>query len=81
LPKGHTWVYAWDGKEYEGGQTVTVRAESHQIPIFVRKESGIILGDLNAEWEESFKVASQRPNLSILDAEVRSWFERFRRDE
>ncbi len=37
LPVGATWVNASTGKEYEGGQTVTVEAPLEIIPVFTKK--------------------------------------------
>ena len=75
LPKGEKWRDAWDGKIYDGGQTLTVKAELHQIPIFVRVGSKVNLGDLNKEWQESSEIAQKKPDLKALDAEVKAWFE------
>lgn len=36
LPKGAKWKSAINGKMYEGGQTVTVKAKLDQIPVFLR---------------------------------------------
>ncbi|WMJ87194.1 glycoside hydrolase family 31 protein [Anaerocolumna sp. MB42-C2] len=36
LPKGAIWTNVHDGKDYEGGQTVTVTAELDVIPVFLR---------------------------------------------
>ncbi|MGN0571169.1 MAG: TIM-barrel domain-containing protein, partial [Candidatus Fimenecus sp.] len=36
LPKGAKWQSAINGKMYEGGQTVTVKAKLDQIPVFLR---------------------------------------------
>jgi alpha-glucosidase (family GH31 glycosyl hydrolase) len=75
LPSGARWRDAWRPDQvYDGGRTVTVRAEVHQIPLFVREGSGIDLGDLNREYEQALAVARQRPDLKTLDAEVASWF-------
>jgi alpha-glucosidase (family GH31 glycosyl hydrolase) len=77
LPKGAKWRDAWNPeKVYQGGQTITVNAELHQIPIFIRVGSKVELGDLNREWQESFAVAQKKPDLKTLDAEVKSWFEK-----
>jgi alpha-D-xyloside xylohydrolase len=77
LPAGGRWRDAWHpGKIHAGGQTVIVAAELHQIPIFVREGSGVFLGDLNKEWNESLEIASHRPDLKALDAEVVAWFEK-----
>jgi len=79
LPSGSRWRDAWNaGKVYSGGQTVTVRSELHQIPIFVREGSKIELGDLNKEWQESISIASTKPNLKTLESEVVSWFKTLR---
>src|SRR5262249_44889931 len=79
LPAGEKWQDAWrPDKTYQGGQTVTVDAELHQIPLFVRVGSGINLGDLNREYEESLQSAHKKPDLKALDAEVRVWLEKNR---
>jgi len=75
LPSGAKWRDAWNPQQvYEGGRTVTVPAESHQIPLFLRVGSKVQLGDLNQEWKESQEIAAKRPDLKALDAEVRAWF-------
>jgi alpha-glucosidase (family GH31 glycosyl hydrolase) len=77
LPAGSQWRDAWNtGKVAEGGQTVTVQAELHQIPLFVRVGSRLDLGDLNQEYKESKAIAEKRPDLKALEAEVKAWFER-----
>ncbi len=76
LPSGARWRSAWSpGTEYDGGRTVTVDAGVHQLPIFIRAGSTVDLGDLNALWRESQQVASRRPDLAALEADVTSWFE------
>jgi alpha-D-xyloside xylohydrolase len=76
LPSGEQWRDAWNpGKVFAGGQTVTVKAELHQIPIFIRVGATVDLGDLNQEWADSVKIAQTPPDLKVLDAEVRTWFE------
>ena len=75
LPSGSRWRDAWHrDRVYEGGRTVHVRAEVHQIPIFVREGSGIDLGDLEREWQDARAAARQRPDLAALDAGVADWF-------
>ncbi len=74
LPTGAKWRDAWDGKVYRGGQTVKVKAEPHQIPIFTRVGSEIELGDLNKEWKESWNIAQKRPDLKALENDVNAWF-------
>jgi alpha-glucosidase (family GH31 glycosyl hydrolase) len=76
LPTGEKWRDAWTGKVYTGGQTITVDAELHQLPMFVRVGAKVDLGDLQKEWTDSVAIANTRPDLKALDAEVRSWFER-----
>ena len=76
LPSGHRWRDAWQpDRIYDGGQTLHVPVELHQIPIFVREGAALDLGDLNREWEEARQIAARRPNLKLLDAETRHWFE------
>lgn len=77
LPKGSKWRDAWNTeKVYEGGQTITVKAELHQIPLFIREGSKIELGDLNKEWQESSEIAQKKPDLKALDAELKEWFDK-----
>jgi alpha-glucosidase (family GH31 glycosyl hydrolase) len=79
LPAGERWQDAWrPEKIYEGGQTVTVAAELYQIPLFVRVGSGMHLGDLNREYQESLQIAQKKPDLKLLDAGVKEWFEKNR---
>ena len=74
LPAGSKWRNAWGSDEYQGGRTVTVPAEPHQIPIFIRVGSTLELGDLAREWAESQRIARERPNLRALEADVARWF-------
>src|SRR6266568_38400 len=75
LPSGDRWRDAWNpDKIFPGGQTITVNADLHQIPLFVRAGSNVKLGDLNQEWKESHAIAEKKPDLRALDAELRSWF-------
>lgn len=77
LPSGHTWRDAWnpDGV-YQGGRTITVKAELHQLPLFIRVGSSVKLGDLNLEWKESHAIAERKPDLKALDAELKTWWEK-----
>ena len=75
LPAGSKWRNAWGADVYPGGQTVTVPAEPHQIPIFVRVGSTLDLGDLSREWADAKRIARDRPNLEALEADVIRWFE------
>jgi len=36
LPEGASWTYAWDGKAYEGGQTITMDVPFDEIPVFLK---------------------------------------------
>ena len=75
LPSGSRWRDAWHrDRVHDGGRTVTVRAEVHQIPLFVREGSGLDLGDLDREYREALEAARQRPDLKALDAGVMDWF-------
>jgi alpha-glucosidase (family GH31 glycosyl hydrolase) len=77
LPSGTQWRDAWNpDKTYAGGRTITVNAEPHQLPIFVRVGSPVELGDLNREWSEALAAANTHPDLKQLDAEVKAWFEK-----
>ncbi|HEX5221903.1 MAG TPA: TIM-barrel domain-containing protein [Verrucomicrobiae bacterium] len=79
LPGGDQWRDAWNPKKtYAGGQTIKVKAELHQIPIFLRVGSNVELGDLNQEWNEAWKIAQAPPDLKPLDAEVKAWFDQRR---
>ena len=57
---------------------MTVPADAHQLPLFVRVGSKLDLGDLNKEWKESLEIASKHPDLKALDAELRSWWDKQR---
>jgi alpha-glucosidase (family GH31 glycosyl hydrolase) len=77
LPAGSQWRDAWQPEKiYPGGRTITVNAELHQLPIFVRVGAKVELGDLNKEWAESVASANTRPDLKQLDAELKAWFDR-----
>jgi alpha-D-xyloside xylohydrolase len=77
LPAGERWRDAWNpDKVYSGGQTITAPAEPHQIPLFVRVGSNLKLGNLNQEWQESVSIARVKPDLKVLDNEVKAWFDR-----
>jgi alpha-glucosidase (family GH31 glycosyl hydrolase) len=75
LPSGASWKDVWTAKVYRGGQTITVNAEPHQLPLFLRVGSKVDVGDLNKEWKESVEIANKRPDLKVLDAELKSWWD------
>ena len=54
-----------------------MNAGLHQIPLFIRVGSSLLLGDLNQEYRESLVIAQKKPDLKALDAKVRTWFEKF----
>lgn len=67
LPAGEKWIDAWDKeKVYSGGKNITVDAPLQKIPIFIREGSAIDLGDLNALYDESLKIAAKKPDLDKL---------------
>lgn len=75
LPAGARWRDAWNpARVLDGGRTVTVAAELHQIPIFVRVGASVETGDLQREWTESLAIARVKPDLAALEAEVKAWF-------
>lgn len=72
LPAGSSWRDAWNTRKvYRGGQTISVSAERHQLPLFIRVGSKVELGNLNQQWKESQTIAEQRPDLKLLDAELK----------
>ncbi len=76
LPAGSRWRNAWRPDQiYRGGRTITVTAETHQLPLFIRAGSTVDLGDLNKEWTESLSIARQKPDLKTLDAELKAWWD------
>ncbi len=78
LPGGVKWRDAWQPEKiYDGGQTITVHAEVHQMPFFVRDGAPVakVIGDLNREWADAQAISQTRPDLKALDAEVKTWLE------
>jgi len=68
LPSGQTWIDAWDpGKEYEGGNYISVEVPLYKIPVFIKKGSEISLGNLEDLYAESLKIASEKPDLTLLE--------------
>ena len=75
LPSGNQWRDAWNPEKiYKGGQTITVQAEVHQLPLFIRVGSNVQLGDLNQEYKDAVAIAGKRPDLKALETEVNDWF-------
>ena len=72
LPQGTKWRDAWNKeKVYEGGQEVTINTPLYKIPVFIRESSKLDLGDLNRLYDESYKIAGSKPDLSKLEKEVK----------
>jgi alpha-D-xyloside xylohydrolase len=68
LPSGEEWIDAWDTSQiYKGGEYVEVDAPLYKIPVFLRNGAGIDLGNLEDLYNESLKIASQKPNLAELE--------------
>jgi len=44
LPKGAVWYDFWTGRQYRGGQTVTLETRLNRVPMFVRAGSILPLG-------------------------------------
>lgn len=65
LPAGR-WEDAWSGKVHEGPKELTIETPRHKIPIFLRAESKLNLGDLHALYKESVEIAQERPNLKKM---------------
>ena len=75
LPSGDKWRDAWNpDRIYQGGQTISLKAELHQLPLFIRAGSDVELGDLNVEWNESRAIAERKPDLKALDEDLKLWF-------
>ena len=75
LPAGERWRDAWTDEVYDGGQSISVPAEPHQLPLFVREGSSLDIGDLNQEWQESLEIAQTPPDLAVLEQEAVEWFD------
>ncbi len=65
LPPGE-WVDAWDGKVEKGPAFLSVPCPLPRIPLFLRKGSPLVLGDLPALWAESLQAVTPCPNLEEL---------------
>ena len=80
LPAGNRWRDAWNpDKVYVGGQTITVSAEPHQLPIFIRVGSSLKPWNLNQMWMDSMASAKKKPDLRALETTINSWFEKQRK--
>jgi alpha-glucosidase (family GH31 glycosyl hydrolase) len=82
LPRGSRWRDAWQpAKIYAGGKTITVPADTYQLPLFIRVGSRVDVGDLNKEWKDAQAIAQTKPDLAALDAQVKSWFEKYQQQQ
>jgi alpha-glucosidase (family GH31 glycosyl hydrolase) len=75
LPAGDQWQNIWTHETFKGGQTVTVKTQLYQQPVFVRMESGIDLGDMNKEYQEGLALAQKKPDMRRLDEVLRAKFD------
>src|SRR5436309_3681175 len=72
LPAGVQWRDAWHpDKTYAGGQSMEIRAELHQIPLFIRVGANLPVGDLDREWLESVEIARKKPDLRALESTIK----------
>ncbi len=72
LPEGTKWRDAWDKEKiYEGGKEIIVNTPLYKIPVFIREGSNLDLGDLNELYRESLEKASNKPDLSKLEKEIK----------
>jgi len=65
LPDGE-WRDAWTGEIFEGPQEVALETPRYKIPVFVRADSDLDLGDLEGLYRESLEIAEERPDLERL---------------
>ncbi len=71
LPEGQRWRDAWDpGTVYEGGTSVEINTPVYKIPFFIKEESSLEIGNLQALYEESLQRAAKRPDLKELASEI-----------
>jgi alpha-glucosidase (family GH31 glycosyl hydrolase) len=71
LPEGEKWVDAWNkDKVYKGGKTIKVETPMYKIPIFIRQGASVELGDLNALYQESLKIAKDQPDMKTLEEQA-----------
>jgi alpha-D-xyloside xylohydrolase len=76
LPAGNRWRDAWNpDKVYTGGQTISVSAETHQLPLFIRVGSSLKPWNLNQLWISSVDIARKKPDLRLLEATVTAWYQ------
>nr|WP_222916895.1 TIM-barrel domain-containing protein [Natrinema sp. SYSU A 869] len=64
LPEGEQWIDYWTGKEYDGGQTLTVDAPLDHLPVFVRNDTIIPMREVQQYTGE------QSLTMLVLDTYV-----------
>jgi alpha-D-xyloside xylohydrolase len=68
LPKGEEWRDAWNPEiVYKGGRTIEIKTPLYKIPVFIRKNSALNLGNLEELYRQSLKIAEQKPDLQKLE--------------
>jgi len=67
LPSGTSWIDVWNKKEYKGGKTIEIETPIYKIPIFIRKNSNLLSIDLYKLYDESFKIATNKPDLQNFE--------------
>ncbi len=55
-----------NNETYRAFPGFNIDAPLYKIPIFIHQGSNIDLGDLNALYDESLKIAAQKPDLDKL---------------
>jgi alpha-glucosidase (family GH31 glycosyl hydrolase) len=71
LPGGSRWRDAWNTEIlFEGGQTIEVQTPIYKIPVFLREDSEINLGDLNELYNKSYAIAQHIPDLGNLEKQI-----------
>jgi alpha-glucosidase (family GH31 glycosyl hydrolase) len=65
IPDGD-WVDAWSGEDVPSRSWITVDCPEHKMPFFLRKNSGLDVGDLNARWQQALDRAAVPPNIHQL---------------
>lgn len=67
IPPG-TWTDAWTGESIEGPTEVSVETPVHKVPLYIKGDSSLDLGDLPQRFEQASLKAASRPDLSALEA-------------
>ncbi len=72
LPAGTRWKDAWEPEHsYEGGQSIEIETPLYKIPVFIKADSKINLGNLNKLYRESLEIASVKPDLQVLEKKMK----------